>query len=263
MSTKESAKKALNDEISESKFLDLQTEFRQQLPNTISSIEDLWKNIVKNKSNMNDLKKITHLILHLADAAGTYGTDEVSYIARKCYLTLKPFIGRDYQSTENSKITKSLDGWFMQLNVASNEWLSTNTSVLLPTKTKVNRNKRSVLYIEDNPANLRLVEQVLDSISYIHVLSAPEPLLGLELANENIPDLILLDINLPGMDGYQVLEKLRNQESTKDIPVIAVSANAMPKDIEKGKKAGFDGYITKPINVKELLGKVEGMLEKG
>ena len=122
--------------------------------------------------------------------------------------------------------------------------------------------KKHVLYIEDNPANLRLVEQVLECIPYIHMWSAPEPLLGLELASENIPDLILLDINLPGMDGYQVLEKLRSQESTKDIPVIAVSANAMPKDIKKSKKAGFDGYITKPVNVKELLEEVEGMLEK-
>lgn len=122
--------------------------------------------------------------------------------------------------------------------------------------------KRSVLYIEDNPANLRLVEQVLDCIPYLNMWSAPEPLLGLELAEEHIPDLILLDINLPGLDGYQVLEKLRSQESTKDIPVIAISANAMPRDIEKGKKAGFDGYITKPVNVKELLREVEGKLEK-
>ena len=122
--------------------------------------------------------------------------------------------------------------------------------------------KRSVLYIEDNPANLRLVEQILECIPYINMWSAPEPLLGLELAGEHIPDLILLDINLPGIDGYQVLEKLRSQESTKDIPVVAISANAMPRDIEKGKKAGFDGYITKPVNVKELLGEVEGKLEK-
>ena len=122
--------------------------------------------------------------------------------------------------------------------------------------------KRSILYIEDNPANLRLVEQIVCTLPHIQMWSAPEPLLGLELASENIPSLILLDINLPGMDGYQVLEKLRNQDSTKYIPVIAISANAMPKDIEKGKKAGFDGYITKPVNVKELLEEVESKLPK-
>ena len=124
------------------------------------------------------------------------------------------------------------------------------------------KGKRKVLYIEDNPANLRLVEQVLGNIPDLHMWSAPEPLLGLELANEHIPDLILLDINLPGMDGYQVLEKLRNQENTKGITVIAVSANAMPKDISKSKEAGFDSYITKPINIKKLLTEVESKLPK-
>ena len=121
--------------------------------------------------------------------------------------------------------------------------------------------KKSVLYIEDNPANLRLVEQTLDCIPYIHMWSAPEPLLGLELAMEHLPDLILLDINLPGMDGYEVLKQLRSEASSKDIPVVAISANAMHKDLETGKKAGFDGYITKPINVQELLEIVESKLE--
>ena len=121
-------------------------------------------------------------------------------------------------------------------------------------------NKKSVLYIEDNPANLRLVEQIISGIPNIHMWSAPEPLLGLELAMEHLPDLILLDINLPGMDGYQVLKQLRKDEKSRGIPVLAISANAMPKDIEKGKQAGFDGYITKPVNVKELLEMVEAKL---
>lgn len=121
-------------------------------------------------------------------------------------------------------------------------------------------NKKSVLYIEDNPANLRLVEQIISGIPNVHMWSAPEPLLGLELAMEHLPDLILLDINLPGMDGYQVLKQLRADEKSRDIPAIAISANAMPKDIEKGKQAGFDGYITKPVNVKELLKMVEAKL---
>jgi PAS domain S-box-containing protein len=111
----------------------------------------------------------------------------------------------------------------------------------------------SVLYIEDNPANLRLVTQLLARQENIHVWSAHEPLLGLELAMEHKPDLILLDINLPGMDGFEVLQNLRKQQATSKTPVIAVSANAMPVDIEKGMEAGFDDYITKPINIKTLL----------
>ena len=119
---------------------------------------------------------------------------------------------------------------------------------------------RSVLYIEDNPANLRLVEQVLARISNLEILSAAEPLLGLELAEKHTPDLILLDINLPGMDGYEVLERLKSNEKTRGITVIAISANAMPKDVLKGEEAGFDSYITKPINVKKLLIEVENNL---
>lgn len=120
--------------------------------------------------------------------------------------------------------------------------------------------KKSVLYIEDNPANLRLVEQVLQSLPNLKMWSAHEPLLGLELAEEHLPDLILLDINLPGMDGYEVLKSLRRNDKTCKIPVIAISANAMRKDIKKGEEAGFDSYITKPVNVKELLDTVESKL---
>ena len=113
--------------------------------------------------------------------------------------------------------------------------------------------ERTVLYIEDNPANLRLVNQLLGRQSNIHMWSAHEPLLGLELAAEHQPDLILLDINLPGLSGYEVLKHLRQSTTTRHIPVIAISANAMPKDIEKGKQAGFDDYITKPIDINLLL----------
>ncbi len=118
----------------------------------------------------------------------------------------------------------------------------------------------SVLYIEDNPANLRLVSQLLGRLPNLRMWSAHEPLLGLELAIEHKPDLILLDINLPGMDGFEVLEQLQKNKITSDIPVIAISANAMPKDIEKGQKAGFDGYITKPIDVVTLLEVVKHQL---
>lgn len=111
----------------------------------------------------------------------------------------------------------------------------------------------NVLYIEDNPANLRLVTQLLDQQDNIKLYSSEEPLYGIELALKHIPDLILLDINLPNIDGYEVLKRLRTHEKTKNIPVIAISANAMKKDIERGIAAGFDEYMTKPINVHELL----------
>ena len=166
----------------------------------------------------------------------------------------------------NSKVGEGSTFWFeLPINLESGVKKTkdeTKSNNIEEHKMEHKDEKRTILYVEDNPANLRLVEQVLSTIPQVHMWSAPEPLLGLELANENIPNLILLDINLPGMDGYQVLEKLRSQDNTKDIPVIAISANAMPKDIEKGKKAGFDGYITKPVNVKELIKEVESKLPK-
>lgn len=123
--------------------------------------------------------------------------------------------------------------------------------------------EHTVLYIEDNPANLRLVTQLLGRMDNIHMWSAHEPMLGLELAAEHKPNLILLDVNLPGMDGFGVLKHLRQREATRNTPVIAISANAMPKDIEKGMKAGFDDYFTKPIDVATLLKAVKSRLVDG
>ena len=120
----------------------------------------------------------------------------------------------------------------------------------------------TVLYIEDNPANLRLVEQILSSRTKVKMISAHEPNLGLELAFSKLPDLILLDLNLPGMSGFEVLKKLKENDNTKNIPVFAVSANAMIIDIEKGMDAGFDDYITKPIDVKTFIVSVTKILKK-
>lgn len=123
------------------------------------------------------------------------------------------------------------------------------------------KREHAVLYIEDNPANLRLVTQLLGTQPNICLHSAEEPFLGIELAIKHMPDLILLDINLPGIDGYEVLTRLREQNETKHIPVIAISANAMKKDIDRGLAAGFESYITKPIDVKALLHSVNTVLE--
>jgi CheY-like chemotaxis protein/anti-sigma regulatory factor (Ser/Thr protein kinase) len=120
--------------------------------------------------------------------------------------------------------------------------------------------KHTVLYIEDNPSNLELVALILGKLKQVHLLTAPAPELGIELALAHIPELILLDINMPQMDGYQVLQVLKGDSRTKDIPVIAISANAMPRDIERGKEAGFADYLTKPFDVRHLLQVVEKML---
>jgi len=120
--------------------------------------------------------------------------------------------------------------------------------------------QHSVLYIEDNPANLRLVTQLVARLPNIQMWSAHEPLIGLELAELHRPDLILLDISLPGMDGFEVLSRLRNSDTTRNTPVFAISANAMADDIKNGLEAGFCKYITKPIDVTTFLSSVKEVL---
>ena len=119
---------------------------------------------------------------------------------------------------------------------------------------------RSVLYIEDNPVNVILMEAMLARLPGVRVLSAPLPLEGLALARSERPDLILLDIQLPGIDGFEVLRRLRADEVTRAIPVVAVSANAMPSDIDAGLAAGFAAYLTKPIELERLLASVQRVL---
>jgi CheY-like chemotaxis protein len=117
-----------------------------------------------------------------------------------------------------------------------------------------------ILCIEDNPANLRLIERILSRRRDIRLLTASAPGLGLELAQTQRPALILLDINLPDMDGYEVMQCLRENPVTRDIPVVAVSANAMPKDLARGKAAGFADYLTKPLEVAQLLAVLDKVL---
>ncbi|QYG04810.1 response regulator [Janthinobacterium sp. PAMC25594] len=112
---------------------------------------------------------------------------------------------------------------------------------------------RKVLYVEDNPANLILVEQLIARRSDLGMLSAVDGHLGIALARQHQPDLILMDINLPGISGTEVMGLLRVDPLTAHIPVIALSANALPRDIRKGLDAGFLRYLTKPINVPEFM----------
>ncbi len=111
----------------------------------------------------------------------------------------------------------------------------------------------TVLYVEDNPANLQLMEMVLGRVGALTLQSAPTAEIGIDMAKSAPPDLILMDINLPGMSGLQALKVLRGIEATKAIPVIAVSANAMPHDIREAEDAGFDGYITKPFDIEDVM----------
>jgi PAS domain S-box-containing protein len=111
----------------------------------------------------------------------------------------------------------------------------------------------TLLYVEDNPANLALVEQLIARRGDLKLLTAIDGHLGIELARAYLPDVILMDINLPGISGYGALKRLREDPATAHIPVLALSANAVPRDIEKGLEAGFFRYLTKPIRVHEFM----------
>jgi len=119
----------------------------------------------------------------------------------------------------------------------------------------------TILYVEDNPANLTLMEDILKCRPGIKLLSASRAQSGIDLAQTHQPDLILMDINMPGMDGITAMKKLKAIEETRNIPVIAVSADAMDAQVEKGMQAGFKSYITKPFNIPQLFEEIDNFLK--
>ena len=118
----------------------------------------------------------------------------------------------------------------------------------------------TLLYVEDNAANVRLVQHIMKRRPDVKVLTAPNAELGIELARIHKPELILMDINLPGMNGIEAMTRLKRQSETAKIPVLAVSAAAMASDVERGRAAGFVRYLTKPIRVDALLAAVDAAL---
>jgi PAS domain S-box-containing protein len=145
--------------------------------------------------------------------------------------------------------------WF-ELNAASTPQLVEDEllppalpEALAPTGTSV----RTLLYVEDNQANMALVGQLIARRPDMRLLGAPDATRGIALARAHQPDLILMDINLPGISGMQALAILQQDAATRHIPVLALSANAMSRDIEKGLSAGFFRYLTKPIRVNEFM----------
>ena len=130
----------------------------------------------------------------------------------------------------------------------------------IPQEAKKVAPRFTALYIEDNPVNLRLVEQMLERRGDANMLSAHDGRLGIDLALAHRPDIILLDIGLPGMDGYEVLRELKSRDETRNIPCLAVSAHAIPQDIEKGLAAGFSTYLTKPVDANKLFAAIDSAL---
>ena len=132
---------------------------------------------------------------------------------------------------------------------------------VVPLQTESDTVLLTLLYVEDNSDNLKLVEQLIARRPDIELLSATDGYLGIELARTFQPTVILMDINLPGISGIEALNILREDRATAHIPVVAISANAMPRDIEIGLEAGFFRYLTKPIKVSEFFNTLDEALE--
>jgi CheY-like chemotaxis protein len=145
--------------------------------------------------------------------------------------------------------------WFELISVAEPHLSMEGGDAASLAQPQVPRGARlhTLLYVEDNPANLKLVEQIIARHPDIRLLTAVNGNSGIEVARVSQPEVILMDINLPDINGFEALKILRSDPVTAHIPVIAISANAMPRDIERGLKAGFFRYITKPIKVDKFM----------
>lgn len=121
--------------------------------------------------------------------------------------------------------------------------------------------QHTLLYVEDNPANMKLIEQIIAQRADLRLLTATNGLLGIDLARSALPTVILMDINLPGISGVGAMGVLRQDPTTAHIPIIALSANANPRDIELGLEMGFFRYLTKPIKLNEFMDTLNAALK--
>jgi PAS domain S-box-containing protein len=153
--------------------------------------------------------------------------------------------------------------WCELISVAAPQLKSQSDEIQTPVQPQLPHGapRRTLLYIEDNPANMRLVEQLIARCPDIELLTAANGTLGIEIARAALPQVILMDVNLPGISGIEAMRILREDPATARIPIVALSANAMPRDIAMGLELGFYRYLTKPIKVKEFMDTLNEALE--
>jgi len=124
----------------------------------------------------------------------------------------------------------------------------------------VGESRHTLVYVEDNPSNIAFMRDLLGDLPSVKLLTAPTAELGLELIRAHLPDVVIMDINLPGMSGVDALRALRAVPETQHIPVIALTAAASERDRQRGSEEGFFRYLTKPIRLDELTGAIEAVL---
>jgi CheY-like chemotaxis protein len=118
-----------------------------------------------------------------------------------------------------------------------------------------------VVYVEDNPANIAFMEALVDDLSVLDLVTAHTAEIGLAIIHDRRPDVVIMDVNLPGMSGVEALHRLKSSPETRHIPVIGLSAAAMKEDLHRVKGHGFYRYLTKPVRVEELVSALEAVLD--
>jgi PAS domain S-box-containing protein len=121
--------------------------------------------------------------------------------------------------------------------------------------------RHTIVYVEDNPSNIAFMRELVEELPSVELLTAPTAEIGLALIRGRLPKVVIMDINLPGMSGFEAVKRLREEPETRDIPVIGLSAAALAKDTARAKDAGFHRYLTKPVRVDELTETLERLLE--
>lgn len=190
-----------------------------------------------------------------AHGASVEGTGIGLALSKQLVEAMGGLIGVSSRVGAGSTFWVELPGYRRQRSATADALEPPPPSAAMPPR----RPARTILYIEDNAANVRLMQKIAAAMPGTRLLDAPRAEAGLAIAREQHPHLILMDINLPGIDGYVALARLRANPATRDIPVVAVSANAMQSDIDRALAAGFDAYVTKPIDVAHLLATIQSM----
>ena len=175
-------------------------------------------------------------------------------LAKQLITLMNGEIGATSKVAEGSR-------FFVDLSIDSN--ITEKMTINTPQTEEIPKaaGAKKVLCIEDNPRNLKLVERVLSEDENLQLLSAPDGEIGIDIARSHQPSLILMDISLPGIDGIETFKQLKKFEETKEIPVVAISANAREEDIQRAMDEGFQDYLTKPIKIELLLSSVQKYLE--
>ena len=263
----------------ESKLRRLTHVYAQELPAKLLEIANRWINL-KSDWHQETAKELYREVHSLSGSSGSYGVPELHLQARNLESKISRVI--DYDQSPSAEEVSQIDAALGLTAAIGNAWAAKiiesnlaqpdspiSGSFLQASDEAGPADLREAhqspdyrfLYIEDNRANLNLVKQLVQ----VHwpnaeLLTAEDPLTGLELLNHNEIQIVLLDINLPVMSGYEVLARIRENEVTSAIPVIAVSANAMPSDVKAGIEAGFNEYITKPIKIDDFFEIIDQIL---